>query len=158
MTAVSKAQGGDTAGGQSSKETAVLSSATKVLVDMKTMESSVRQIAVVNPVKDVQRTSESTPGQTPGNQVSSQLRPVKIARGPATPAQVVPVVQQPIVGAAVTLVVPVSKPSISARPGVPTKVPSPLTCHQLATLALMSQAIPGQMFLSQPSPWRPGKS
>jgi len=141
VTAVSKAQGGDTAGGQSSKETAVLSSATKVLVtpvDMKTVESSVRQIAVVNPVKDVQRTSEGTPGQTPGNQVSSQLRPVEIARGPATPAQVVRMVQQPIVGAAVTLVMPVAKPSISARPGVPTKVPPPLTCHRLATLALMS--------------------
>ena len=132
---------GDAAGGQSSKETAVLSSATKVMVtpvDMKTVEWSVQQIAVVNPVKDAQRTSEGTPGQTAGNHVSSQLRPVKIARGPATPAQVVPVVQQPIVDAAVTLVVPVSKSSISARPGVPTKVPPPLTCHQLATLALMS--------------------
>jgi len=131
---------GDAAGGQSSKETAVLSSATKVMVtpvDMKTVEWSVRQIAVVNPVKDAQRTSEGTPGQTAGNHVSSHFRPVKIARGPATPAQVVPV-QQPIVGAAVTLVVPVSKSGISARPGVPTKVPPPLTCHQLATLALMS--------------------
>jgi len=59
---------GDVAGGQSSKETAVLSSATKVMVtpvDMKTVEWSVQQIAVVNPVKDAQRTSEGTPGRQP---------------------------------------------------------------------------------------------
>jgi len=132
VTAVFKAQGRrDAAGGQGSKETAVLSSATKGLGGVERLTNRSRHTR-----QRRQRTSEGTPGQTTGNQVSSQLRPIEIARGSATHAQVVPVVQL-IVGVVVTLVVPIPKSSISARLGVPTKVP-PLSCHQRATLVPMS--------------------